>query len=129
MKRRLISLVLVMILCLSLTGNAFALSSGGTVVQPRSSISVTCGLYKSGSQYRVWSKTQYTFTDDLTARVSLYKVMNGSEYFITSASAGTTGTSVTASNTRSLSSGTYKVYGYGRCSTSSSSDTYTITIP
>lgn len=129
MKRRLVSLLIVMMVCLSLTGNAFALSSDDIVIQPRSAISVTCGLTQSGSQYRVWSKTRTSFTDDLTARVYLYQIVNGSEVFITSASASATGTSVTASKLRTLSSGTYKIYGYGSGSTSSGSNSTTVTVP
>lgn len=130
MKRRLGSLVIVMLVCLSLAGNALALSSDDiVVVQPLSALSITCGLTVSGSQYRVWSKTKTNFSDDLTASVSLYQVVNGSEVFVTSASASATGTTVTASKLRSLSSGTYKVYGYGTSGTSNGSNNCTVTVP
>lgn len=129
MKRRFVSLVIVMLICLSLVGNTLALNSDEAIVQPMSSISVTCGLTASGSQYKVWSKTQVSFSGDLTASVSLYQVINGSEVFITSASASATGTTVTASKLRTLSSGTYKVYGSGTSGSSSGSKSSTITIP
>lgn len=129
MKRRLVSLVIVMMICLSLAGNALALSSDFIVAQPMSTITVTCGLAASGSQYKVWSKTQVSFSGNLTASVSLYQVINGSEVFITSASASATGTTVTASKLRTLSSGTYKVYGSGTSGSSSGSKSSTITIP
>jgi len=129
MKRRLVSIVIVMLVCLSLTGNALALSNDEVVMMPLSLVSVTCGLTKSGSQYRVWSTTETNLSESLTASVSLYQVVNGSEVFITSASASGTGTSVTAKKTRTLTSGTYKIYGSGSANSSSSSDSCTVTIP
>lgn len=129
MKRRLVSLAIVMLICLSLAGNTLALSNDDAVVQPMSSITVSCGLTKTGSQYRAWSRTDTSFSTSLTARVSLYQVVNGSEVYITIANASATGTSVTASTTRSLSSGTYKIYGYGTGNSSSSSDSCTVTVP
>ena len=86
MKKRLFTYVIVMMVCFVLAGNALALSSDEVVVQPRSTISVTCGLTQSGSQYRLWSKTKTSFSDDLTASASLYQIVNGSEVFITSVS-------------------------------------------
>lgn len=129
MKRRLVSLVIVMLVCLSLAGNALALSNDDIVMQPLSLVSVTCGLTQSGSQHRVWSTTETNLSENLTASVSLYQVVNGSEVFVTSASASATGTSVTARKTRTLAAGTYKIYGSGSGNTSSSSDSCTVTIP
>ena len=129
MKRRLVPLVIVMMVCLSLAGNALALSSDEVVMMPLSLVSVTCGLSKSGSQYRVWSTTETNLSESLTASVSLYQVVNGSEVYITSASASATGASVTAKKTRTITSGTYKIYGSGSGNTSSSSDSCTVTIP
>lgn len=129
MRKRLISLMIVMMACLTFAGSTLALGADDIVVQPRSSVTVTCGLSKSGSQYKVWSKTQVSFSGDLAASVSLYQVINGSEVFITSASASATGTTVTASKLRTLSSGTYKVYGSGTSGSSSGSKSSTITIP
>lgn len=129
MKRRLVSLVIVMAICLSLTGNALALSKDDAVVQPMSSITVSCGLTKTGSQYRAWSRTDTSFSTSLTARVSIYQVVNGDEVYIATVNASATGTTVTASTTRSLSSGTYKVYGYGTGNSSSSNDSCTVTVP
>ncbi len=129
MKRRIVSLVIVMLICISLAGNTLALSNDDVVVQPMSSITVSCGLTKTGSQYRAWSRTDTSFSTSLTARVSLYQVVNGNEVYIATANASATGTTVTASTTRSLSSGTYKIYGYGTGNSSSSSDSCTVTVP
>ncbi len=129
MKRRIVSYVIVMMVCFVIAGNTLALSSDEIVIQPRSAISVTCGLTQSGSLYRLWSKTKTSFSDELTASASLYQIVNGSEVFITSVSASATGTTVTASKLRSLSSGTYKVYGYGTAGSSSGSKSITVTIP
>jgi len=129
MKRRLVSLVIVLAVCLSLTGNALALKNDGVIMAPLSLVSVSCGLTKSGSQYRIWSTTETNLSESLTASVSLYQVVNGSEVFVTSASATATGTSVTAKKTRTLAAGTYKIYGSGSGNTSSSSDSCTVTIP
>ena len=49
MKRRLVSLAIVMLICLSLAGNTLALSNDVALVQPKSAVGVTCGLTKSGS--------------------------------------------------------------------------------
>lgn len=116
-------------ICLSLAGNALALSSDGNVMQPLSTLSITCGLTVSGSQYKIWSKTKTSFSDDLTASASLYQIVNGSEVFITSVSASATGTTVTASKLRTLTSGTYKVYGYGTSGSSTGSNSSTVTVP
>lgn len=129
MKRRFVSLVIVMLVCLSLAGNALALSNDDVVVQPKSSITVSCGLTKTGSQYRAWSRTDSSFSTSLTARVSIYQVINGNEVYIATANASATGITVTASTTRSLSSGTYKIYGYGTGNSSSSNDSCTVTVP
>ncbi len=129
MKRRLISLAIVMMVCLALTGNTLALKSDDSVAQPKSSIAITCGLSKSGSKYKVWSRTETSFSDSLTASVSLYRVVNGAEVFVTSASATGNGITLTASKTRSLTSGTYSVYGSGTAGSSSGSDSCTIIVP
>lgn len=129
MKRRLISLAIVMMVCLTLTGNTLALKSDDSVAQPRSSIVITCGLSKSGSKYKVWSRTETSFSDSLTASVSLYRVVNGTEVFVTSASATGNGITLTASKTRSLTSGAYSVYGSGTAGSSSGSDSCTIIVP
>jgi len=121
--------MIVMMVCLTLTGNTLALSSDDVVIQPRSAISVTCGLTQSGSQYSLWSKTKTSFSDELTASASLYQIVNGSEVFITSVSASATGTTVTASKLRKLTSGTYKVYGYGTSGSSTGSNSSTVTVP
>lgn len=129
MKRRLVSLAILMMICLSFAGNALALDNEKVVMQPFSTLSIACGLSASGSQYKIWSRTKSSFSDDLTASVYLYQVVDGDEVFITSASASGTGTSVTASKLRTLSAGTYKVYGYGTGGSSSGSKSSTVTIP
>lgn len=129
MKRRLISLVIVMMVCLTLTGNTLALRGDDLITQPKSSIVITCGLSKSGSKYKVWSRTETSFSDSLTASVSLYQDVNGTEVFVTSASATGSGITLTASKTRSLPSGTYSVYGSGSAGSSSGSDSCTIVVP
>lgn len=129
MKRRFISLVILMTVCLTLTGNTLALKSDDFVAHPKSSIVITCGLSKSGSKYKVWSRTETSFSDSLTASVSLYQVVNGTEIFVTSASATGSGITLTANKTRSLSSGTYSVYGSGSAGSSSGSDSCTIVVP
>ena len=129
MKRRLVSLVIVLAFCLSLTGNALALNSDDAFVQPMSSVGVTCGLTKSGSQYKAWSRTEASVSTNLTASVYLYQVVGGSEVLITSASNSGSGTSLTASKTRSLTSGTYVVRGSGTAGSSSGNDSCTVVVP
>ena len=129
MKRRLVSLAIVMLICLSLAGNTLALSNDVALVQPKSAVGVTCGLTKSGSQYKAWSRTEVSLSTNLTASVYLYQVVGGSEVLITSASNSGSGTSLTASKTRTLASGTYVVRGSGTAGSSSGSDSCTVVVP
>lgn len=129
MKRRLISFVLVLMLCFAFTGNTLALGREDSIVQLRSTARVTCGLTQSGNQYKLWSKISTSNTDVLTTSASLYQIVNGREVFITSVSASVTGTTLTASKLRTLASGTYKVYGNGTWGSSSGSNSSTVTVP
>lgn len=129
MRNRLISLMIVMIACLTFTGSTFALGADDIVIQPRSSMIVTCGLSKSGSRYKAWSRTEVSLSTNLTASVYLYQVVGGSEVLITSASNNGSGTSLTASKSRSLASGTYVVRGSGTAGSSSGSDSCTVVVP
>ena len=129
MRKRLISLMIVMMLCFTFVGNTLALDSEDSNVQLRSTAIVTCGLAQSGSQYRLWSRIKISYSDDLTTSASLYRIVNGREVFVTSVSASGKGTTLTASKLRTLASGTYKVYGSGTSGSSSSSNSSTITVP
>jgi len=128
MKRRITSLLLAFMLCFLVCGSALADSSINAVAQPKSAPKLTSGISASGSRYIIWAKTRTSYSGNLSASFELYRIVNGNEVFVTSGSNSATGTSVTASKTISLSSGTYKLYAHGSSGTASTNQTSTITI-
>lgn len=133
MKRRVISVTLVLMMCFLLCGSAFAAEeTETTAIQPRGAVMITCGLTNlGGGQYRIWSRTETNLPEKLYASVRIVKIVNGNEVTVTNGNASAsikTGTAVTASKTLTLSSGTYKVYGSGSGNTSSGGDDKTFTI-
>lgn len=133
MKRRVISVTLVLMMCFLLCGSALAQSSDDAAPQqPRGAVWITCGLSNlGGGQYRIWSRTETSFSENLYAYVEIVKIVNGSEIGVSGGSASESKrncTSVTASKSLTLSSGTYRVYGSGSGNTSDGEDYSTFTI-
>jgi hypothetical protein len=137
MKKRVLALLLVILVSVLSTGYALAeapqidepASSVDIIVQPMSTLTLTCGLSKvSGSTYNVWATCRSAASENLTVSYTLYRIVSGAQVYVTSSSASATGFSVTASKQISLSAGTYKLYvtGSGNTSSTSRSNQYTI---
>ena len=111
MKKHFICLALVLILCLSLGGTAFAAADTGIV--PLATVGLSSGLtHVSGSTYRPWASATTLLPEDITVGFTLYKLVDGSYTYVTSGSANTYGTYIKAQKTVTLSSGSYKLYAW-----------------
>lgn len=111
MKRRLICLTLILLLCLSFTGTTFAATDEEIV--PRGAVGLSSGLtHVSGSTYRAWASATASLPENVTVGFTLYKFVNGSYTYVTSGSASDYGTYVKAQRTLTLSSGSYKLYAW-----------------
>ena len=111
MKKRLICLTLVLLLCLSFSGTAFAATDEEIV--PCSMVGLSSGLtHVSGSTYRAWAGATASLPENVTVGFTLYKYTNGSYTYVTSGRASTYGTYVKAQRTVTLSSGYYKLYAW-----------------
>lgn len=108
MKKRIATLLLVTVFCLTFCSVALA----------EGSLSVTASVTKSRSACTVSTMT----TESLYVSYSLYQVVGTTETFITSASASATDKSATASSTKALTSGTYKMYIYASGNTTDSNE-------
>lgn len=118
MKKRFICLVLILMLCLSFSGTAFAASD--TEIMPRAAVGLSSGLtHVSGSTYKPWASATAYLPEDVTVGFTLYKKVDGSYTYVTSGSASKDGTSVKAEKTVTLSSGSYKLYAWYRGETQS----------
>jgi len=126
MKRKLLSLILVFVLCFSMIGNAYALGSAeeGQAVEPRAAITLSCSL----SSTRASASIKTNVSESLSVRFVLYEIVNGNEIYVTAGSNSGTGVMITASKTVSLDSGTYIIYysGSGNTTSGSSSRTFTL---
>lgn len=123
MKQRLISIVLVLMMCCLICGNALAQSSDDAAPQPRGAITLYAGLDNlGGGSYRPRATIETGSSESLYVSFTLYKVVDGDEVYITSDSNRGTGRKVTASKIVSLSSGRYHMYYSGSGNTVSGSD-------
>ena len=132
MKKRIVTLLLALVLILSISGNTLALgqeeTSDGEVVI-LAAVSISCGLtHVSGSSYRPWATATTGTSDTISASFRLYRVVGGTETLVSSGSNSTTGTSVTASKTVTLSAGTYKIYATGTSSTATANTNQSYTV-
>ena len=132
MKKRIVTLLLALVLVLSISGNTLALgqdvtSDGEFVIL--AAVSISCGLtHVSGSSYRPWATATTGTSDTISASFRLYRVVGGTETLVSSGSNSTTGTSVTASKTVTLSAGTYKIYATGTSSTATANTSKNYTV-
>ena len=127
MKKRLICLTLILLLCLSFSGTAFAAED--VEVVPLGAVGLSSGLtHVSGSTYRAWASATALLPENVTVGFTLYKFINGSYTYVTSGSASDYGTYVKAQRTLTLSSGSYKLYAWyvGATQSGSSNKYYTI---
>lgn len=124
MKRKLLSLILVFVLCFSMIGNAYALGSAEQEVEPRAGITLSCSLSKT----RASASIKTNVSESLSVRFVLYEIVNGNEIYVTAGSNSGTGVMITASKTVSLDSGTYIMYYSGSGNTTSGSSNRTFTL-
>jgi hypothetical protein len=133
MKKRVISLALVLLLCCGVTGNVIAQTNENITlssdVSTRGVVTFSCGLRNiSGTTYRVWAGARVGLPEQLCVGFALYRVVNNTEIYITSGNNSGYGYYVEASDTVSLTAGTYRLYAYfeGETQTGSVVKTYTI---
>jgi len=126
MKRKLLSLILVFVLCFSMVGNAYALGSAGEAqaAETRGAITLSCSLSSSRASATIATNV----SESLSVRFVLYEIVNGNEIYVTAGSNSGTGVMITASKTVSLDSGTYIMYYSGSGNTISGSDSRTFTL-
>lgn len=122
MKKRLFSLFLSWIIVLAYCSCALAMQDSE---EPRNSAVVHGGLTPIGGQYELWGRINGAAADYLSIRVELRSEAGS---YITGASRGAQGPSVTASTYVTLPSGTYYIYLYGTTPTHSPSDVLTVVI-
>lgn len=123
MKKRVVSMLVVMVMVLMYCSIALAASND---TQPYAVARISGGLTsQGGNRYLLWGTIRGLSNDDLSIRVEL---RSSSGSYIAGASNSGDGASVTASTPISLSSGTYYIYLYGSSSTSSPSDVLTVRI-
>lgn len=117
MKKRITALALVLLICLAYCGSALA-------AEPRGAL-VCQSNVKNGDSY---AKLTCGTTESLYISFTVYKIEGNSEEYQCSASKSATGMTVTASSTKTLSSGKYVmyIYGYGNTVTINEARYYTI---
>ena len=129
MKKRLLAFAMVLAICLSMAGTAFAESELNQEITPKSIVLFSSGLTRvSGNTYTAWAIAMPAISEYVIVGLDLYRIVNGSEVYVTSASASGTGTNIRAENNVSLSAGTYKLYAwyYGQTQSDSTVKTYSI---
>lgn len=126
MKRRLLSLLLVLALCMSFSGTAFAAGE----ITPMSAVGLSSGLsHASGTTYKPWASATALLPESVTVGFTLYKSVGGAYTYVTSGSASVVnGTYVIAQKTVTLGSGSYKLYAWyiGETQSGSTNKYYTI---
>ncbi len=125
MKKRTLCFLMALLICLATAGNTLALAHDSEAPQPRrGAITLYCGLDNFGNgNYRARATIETGGIETLSVNFTLYKVVNGSEQFVTSGSkSNVVGTEATASKIVALSSGTYRIYYSGSGNTVSDSD-------
>ena len=103
MKKRLFSLFLSLVIVLAYCSCALAMQDSE---EPRNSAVVHGGLTPIGGQYELWGRINGAAADYLSIRVELRSEAGS---YITGASRGAQGPSVTASTYVTLPSGTYYI--------------------
>lgn len=107
MRKRLISMAVIMVTMLLCCGNAFAQEHE---ITPYASATITGGLSSLGSgEYQIWGRIQGA-REQLSIRIELRTTSGG---YIDGASNSGTGPSVSTSETVRLTAGTYHLYIYG----------------
>ena len=125
MKKRLLALVMVLAICLSMAGISLAVEPGSWIT-PYGLVLFSSGITQiSGHNYKIWAIAYPSVGDSVTVSFDLYKVVAGTEFYITSQSASGSSAAVEAAEYRTLSPGTYKLYARYYGTTQSDSTTLT----
>lgn len=134
MKKRILSFLLVVVLCIMGTVSANAQTDPSTSVDEPPSTRVLLVLSgglnsQGGNSYLLWGKAETSVSASLRVVASLYMLQpNGAWVFYTDVSNSRTGYSVYASKTVNLVSGSYKVFitGYADDTIRTTSKSYVI---
>lgn len=127
MKKRLISLVLVVLLLFAFNGTALAATSGDYALLSTSNF--TSGLtLVSGSIYQPWARATASVPEDISVSFTLSKLINGTFCYVTSASNSVTGTYVKAAKNVTLTPGIYRLNASYSNESDSGSSTRSFTI-
>lgn len=120
MKRKVVSMLVVMVIMVVCCGNALA---QGSEIAPCSNATATGGLSPlENGEYQIWGRIQGA-QEQLSIKIEL-RTTSGS--YIDGASNSGTGPIVSTSKTVRLSAGTYKLYIYGTTPTHSPSQVLTV---
>lgn len=85
--KKILSVCLAVMMCLAICAPAMA--DATTVVQPRGIIGLSSGLPKvpgTTNQYNPWAGARAGLPEQISVGFTLYKVVNGQEIYVTSAS-------------------------------------------
>jgi hypothetical protein len=126
MEKSILCIMLAILISLSSIGMAFATEHKG--VEPQGMVAFSSGLTKEDSSYTAWANATTTLPEDLLVGFTLYRVVNGSEVYVTSGSKSIHGTYARAEKFVYLTPGTYKLYSYYRGNTQSDSNVKTYNI-
>lgn len=125
MKRRIISIVLILCLLLCMNSTAFAALPEDESAEIMAAGMVSAGLdYVSEHTYNFYAVIKGLSGEAMSVQADLYYMGN----YITSISASGVGPMVVASTNLMLASGTYRIYVYGQTTTDSTSPVFTVTI-
>lgn len=125
MKRRIVSIVLIVCLLLCMSSTAFAALPEEDSDEIQASGMVTAGLdYVSEHCYNFYATIKGATGEAMSVGADLYYMGN----YITSISASGVGPIVTTDTNLMLANGTYRIYVYGQTTTNSPATTITVTI-
>ncbi len=128
MKKRFLSLVLVLAICFSMAGTSFAAEPNGGVT-PFGMVLFSSGITRiSGNNYKIWAIAYPSSGEFVSVSFDLYKLVAGTEYYITSQYESGNTPAVEAYEYRVLSPGTYKLYARYYGVTQADSTVKTITV-
>jgi len=125
MKRRIISIALILCLLLCMNSTAFAALPEDESAEIQASGMVSAGLdYVSEHTYNFYAVIRGMDGEAMSVRADLYYMGN----YITSISASGVGPMVVADTNLMLANGIYRIYVYGQTTTDAPSTTISVTI-
>ena len=109
--KKLLVICLAAMICISCLTPALALDNDD-VVYPRGGVALSSDMPKVTGTSNPYAVARPGRPEQVSVGFTLYKVVNGSEVYVTSASNSGKSTYVRAEDFVNLSSGTYKLYAY-----------------